>query len=145
VFHLTHILDNINIWYLFSYGIVLLLFEIFVPGTPAHFTVDSSKTGPATVDVDILDSDGVGGCHGNMVSLCHGVMVSWCHGVMVSWCHGVMVSWCHGVMVSWCHGVMVLGCQGVRVSGCQGVMLSGCHDVTSLIFYTLLVLRIQIQ
>ncbi len=145
VFHLTHILDNTNIWYLFSYGIVLLLFEIIVPGTPAHFTVDSSKTGPATVDVDILDSDGVGGCHGVRVSLSQGVMVSWCHGVWVSGCHGVRVSWCHGVRVSWCHGVMVSWCHGVRVSWCHHVMVSGCHDVMSSIFYTLLVLRIQIQ
>jgi hypothetical protein len=68
VFHLTHILDNIDIWHLFSNGLVLLLFEIIVAGTPAHFTVDSSKTGPATVDVDILDSDGAGGCHGVMVA-----------------------------------------------------------------------------
>ncbi len=127
MFHLTRILNNINTWYLFSYGIVLLLFEIIVAGTPAHFTVDTSKTGPATVDVDILDSDGVGGCHGFMVSWCHGVMVSCCYGVRVSWCQGVMVSQCHDVMaVSQCHGVRVSWCQGVRVSG---FMVSGCHGV----------------
>jgi hypothetical protein len=56
-------------------------------------------TGPATVDVDILDSDGAGGCHG--------VMVSWCHGVMVSLSQGIMVSGCYGVRVLWCQDVMV--------------------------------------